>query len=95
MKILNNCDELIEFINNELADYPYDTVEFQGDTLEVKRAGIEYPTCTIGNISVSDREIDGKFFLQLTRNNLHMMTPTIMIPNYIKEELIATLKGEW
>ena len=35
LEYLNNCDELIEFVCNELTDYPLDTVMFQGDTLEV------------------------------------------------------------
>lgn len=42
MKILNNCDELIKFICNELADYPCDTVEFQGDILEVTKTDLSY-----------------------------------------------------
>ena len=42
MKILNNCDELIEFVCNELADYPGDIVEFQGDTLEVTKTDLSY-----------------------------------------------------
>ena len=95
MKILNSCDELIDFVCNELADYPCDNVMFQGDVLDVKRTGIQYPVCTVGDIFVSNREVDGKFFLQHTREELPMMTPTIMVPNYVKEELIATLKGEW
>lgn len=92
---LNNCDELIEFVCNELADYPCDIVEFQGDELEVCRTGRQYPECTVGNIFVSDREVNGCFFLQNVKGSLLMMTPTIMVPNYVKEELITTLKGEW
>lgn len=38
-EILNNCDELIEFISNRLADYPYDSIEFQGDELPIDRNG--------------------------------------------------------
>lgn len=94
MNILNNCDELIEFVCNELTDYPLDTVMFQGDILKVCRTTKQYPICTVDKIFVSDREIDNCFFLQYMNGSLPMMTPTIMVPNYVKEELIATLKGE-
>lgn len=92
---LNSCDELIEFVCNELADYHCDIVGFQGDNLEVCRTGRQFPECTVGDIFVSDREVNGCFFLQNVKGTLLMLTPTVMVPNYVKEELIATLKGEW
>lgn len=95
MKILNNCNELIEFVKNELVNYYCNVIMFQGDILKVCRTGIQYPVCTVDDIFVSDREIDGFFYLQLTSNYLLMWTPTIMVPHYVKGELIATLKGEW
>lgn len=96
LKILNNCDEFIDFMNNEFMNYPLDIIVFQGDILRVCRTGIQYPESTVDSIFVSEREVDGFFYLQLAREDrLNMMTPTIMVPNYVKEELIATLKGEW
>lgn len=92
---LNNCDELIEFACNGLADYPCDIVEFQGGILEVCRTGRQFPECTVGDILVSGREVNGCFFLQNVKGTLPMLTPTVMVPNYVKEEFIATLKGEW
>lgn len=92
---LNNCDELIEFVCNKLADYPCDIVVFQGETLEVCRTGRQFPECTVGDIFVSGREVNGCFFLQNVKGTLPMLTPTVMVPNYVKEEFIATLKGEW
>ena len=35
---LNNCDELIEFVCNELADYPGDIIEFQNEKVVVRNA---------------------------------------------------------
>lgn len=95
LRVLDSCDELIQFMQHDIMDYHLPIVIFQGDTLEVCRTGIQYPKCTVEDIFVSSREVNNCFFLQNVSGSLLMMTPTIMVPNYVKYELIATLKGEW
>lgn len=97
---LNNCDELIDFMINELTDYPFSEIMFQGDILRIVRTDRQYPIYTMdidrGSIFVSEREVDSLFYLQLIEDDIIPMSAlTIMVPNYVKEELIATLKGEW
>ena len=100
MKILNNCDELIEFVCNELADYPGDIVEFQGDTLEVTKTDLSYEEIGVikGNTLVSiSSSAEGFFDLHAVKSPMSFDDnfPCVVVPDYIKDELIATLKGEW
>ena len=100
MKILNNCDELIEFVCNELTDYSCDTVMFQGDVLEVTKTDLGYEEFgvikedTLVSISSS---AEGCFDLHAAKSpmNFNDSFPCVVVPNYVREELIATLKGEW
>ena len=96
---LNNCDELIEFVCNELADYPGDIIEFQGDTLEVTKTDLSYEEIGVikGNTLVSiSSSAEGFFDLHAVKSPMGFNDsfPCIVIPNYVREELIATLKGE-
>ena len=100
MKILNNCDELIEFVCNELADYPGDTVEFQGDYLEVTKTDLSYEEIGVikGDTLVSiSSSAEGFFDLHAVKSPMSFNDsfPCIVMPNYVREELIATLQGEW
>lgn len=97
---LNNCDELIEFVCNELADYPGDIVEFQGDNLEVTKTDLSYEEIGVikGNTLVSiSSSAEGFFDLHAVKSPISFNDsfPCIVMPNYVREELIATLKGEW
>ena len=97
---LNNCDELIEFVCNELADYPLDTVMFQGDTLEVTKTDLTYEEFGIikGDTLVSISSSAEDFFdLHAVKSPMSFNDsfPCIVMPNYVREELIATLKSEW
>ena len=97
---LNNCDELIKFVCNELADYPGDIVEFQGDTLEVTKTALSYEEFGVikGNTLVSiSSSAEGFFDLHAVKSpmNFNDNFPCVVVPNYVREELIATLKGEW
>ena len=95
---LNNCDELIEFVCNELADYPGDTVEFQGETLEVTKTDLSYEEIGVikGDILVST-STGGFFYLHAIKSPISFddKFPCVVVPDYVKDELIATLKGEW
>ena len=97
---LNNCDELIEFVCNELADYPGDIVEFQGETLEVTKTDLSYEEIGVikGNTLVSiSSSAEGFFDLHAIKSPMSFDDnfPCVVVPNYVREELIATLKGEW
>ena len=97
---LNNCDELIEFVWNELADYPGDIVEFQGDTLEVTKTDLSYEEIGVikGNTLVSiSSSAEGFFDLHAIKSPMSFDDnfPCVVVPDYVKDELIATLKGEW
>lgn len=96
---LNNCDELIEFVCNELADYPGDIVEFQGDNLEVTKTDLSYEEIGVikGDTLVSiSSSAEGFFDLHAVKSPMSFNDsfPCIVMPNYVREELIATLKGE-
>ena len=97
---LNNCDELIEFVCNELADYSGDIIEFQGDNLEVTKTDLSYEEIGVikGNTLVSiSSSAEGFFDLHAVKSPMSFNDsfPCIVIPNYVREDLIATLKGEW
>ena len=98
MKILNNCSELIEFVCNELADYPSDIVEFQGNYLEVTKTDLSYEEIGVikGNTLVSiSSSTEGFFDIHAIKNPIDFTKdsfPCVVVPNYVKEELIATLK---
>ena len=96
---LNNCDELIEFVCNELADYPGDIVEFQGDNLEVTKTDLSYEEIGVikGDTLVSiSSSAEGYFDLHAVKSPMSFNDsfPCVVVPNYVREELIATLKGE-
>ena len=98
---LNNCDELIEFVCNELADYPGDIVEFQGDNLEVTKTDLSYEEIGVirGDTLVSiSSSAEGFFDLHAIKSPIDFTKdsfPCVVVPDYVKDELIATLKGEW
>lgn len=100
LAVCNNCDELIGFAINKLNDYPLDFLEFQGDTLEVTKTDLSYAEFGIIKdntlISISS-SAEGFFDLHAVKSPMSFNDnfPCIVVPNYVREELIATLKGEW
>ena len=97
MKRLNNCDELIKFICNELADYPLDTVMFQGDILEVTKTDLSYEEIGVikGDTLVSiSSSAEGFFDLHAIKSPIDFTKdsfPCVVVPDYVKDELIDTL----
>ena len=100
MRILNSCDELIEFVMNELSEYSDHVVMFQGDVLEIDKTDLSYEEFGVIKddtlISISS-STGSDFDLHAIKGliNFEKSYPCVVVPNYVRNELIATLKGEW
>ena len=100
MRILKNFDELIEFVMNELSEYSDPVVMFQGDVLEIDKTDLSYEEFgVIKNdtlISISS-STGSDFDLHAIKGliNFEKSYPCVVVPNYMRNGLIATLKGEW
>lgn len=100
MEVLNNCNELLEFVCNRLTNYQHKTVEFQGDTLEITTISIIFGEIGVikGNTLISvTPSLEGFFELQAVESPICCQKPypCVVVPDYVREELIATIKGEW
>ena len=99
MRILNSCDELIEFVMNELSEYSDHVVIFQGDVLEIDETDLSYEEFGVIKddtlISISS-STGSDFDLHAVKGliNFEKSYPCVVVPNYVRNELIATLKGE-
>ena len=99
MRILKNFDELIEFVMNELSEYSDHVVMFQGDVLEIDETDLSYEEFGVIKddtlISISS-STGNDFDLHAIKGliNFEKSYPCIVVPNYVRNELIATLKGE-
>ena len=100
MRILKNFDELIEFVMNELSEYSDPVVVFQGDILEIDKTDLSYEEFgVIKNdtlISISS-STGSDFDLHAIKGliNFEKSYPCVVVPNYMRNGLIAALKGEW
>ena len=100
MRILNSCDELIEFVMNELSEYSDHVVMFQGDVLEIDETDLSYEEFGVIKddtlISISS-STGSDFDLHAVKGliNFEKSYPCVVVPNYVRNELIAALKGEW
>lgn len=101
MKNIHDCDELIEFLVNEFSSYPLDCVEFQGDIVTITRSDFTHEELGfIVNgvlISIASSVADGYFNVKACTTPIRFgkATKCLLIPNYVRNELIATLSGEW
>ena len=99
MRTLNSCDELIEFVMNELSEYSDHVVMFQGDILEIDETDLRYEEFGVIKddtlISISS-STGSDFDLHAIKGliNFEKSYPCVVVPNYVRNELIATLKGE-
>ena len=99
MRILKNFDELIEFVMNELSEYSDHVVMFQGDVLEIDKTDLSYEEFGVIKddtlISISS-STGSDFDLHAIKGliNFEKSYPCVVVPNYVRNELIATLKGE-
>ena len=100
MRILNSCDELIEFVMNELSEYSDHVVMFQGDILEIDKTDLSYEEFGVIKddtlISISS-STGSDFDLHAIKGliNFEKSYPCVVVPNYMRNGLIAALKGEW
>ena len=99
MRILKNFDELIEFVMNELSEYSDPVVVFQGDVLEIDETDLSYEEFGVIKddtlISISS-STGSDFDLHAIKGliNFEKSYPCVVVPNYMRNELIATFKGE-
>lgn len=100
MRILKNFDELIEFVMNELSEYSDHVIMFQGDILEIDETDLSYEEFGVIKddtlISISS-STGSDFDLHAVKGliNFEKSYPCVVVPNYMRNGLIATLKGEW
>ena len=100
MRTLNSCDELIEFVMNELSEYSDSVVMFQGDVLEIDETDLSYEEFGVIKddtlISISS-STGSDFDLHAIKGliNFEKSYPCVVVPNYMRNGLIAALKGEW
>ena len=111
IKDLSNCDELINTLvdyYHHTYDYSESIINFQGDRIYFEGAGI-YSTSTVilkdnyiffvsAPYDNYDYQYNGAktIDVQICRSGENIdQIPTAVIPAYVREELIATLKGEW
>ena len=118
MRILNSCDELIEFVMNELSEYSDHVVMFQGDVLEIDETDLSYEEFEVVDVFGIDKtdlsyeefgvikndtlisissSTGSDFDLHAVKGliNFEKSYPCIVVPNYMRNGLIAALKGEW
>ena len=99
MRTLNSCDELIEFVMNELSEYSDHVVMFQGDVLEIDETDLSYEEFGVIKddtlISISS-STGSDFDLHAIKGliNFEKSYPCVVVPNYMRNGLIAALKGE-
>ena len=100
MRILKNFDELIEFVMNELSEYSDPVIVFQGDVLEIDETDLSYEEFGVIKddtlISISS-STGSDFDLHAIKGliNFEKSYPCVVMPNYIRNGLIAALKGKW
>ena len=99
MRTLNSCDELIEFVMNELSEYSDHVIMFQGDILEIDETDLSYEEFGVIKddtlISISS-STGSDFDLHAVKGliNFEKSYPCVVVPNYMRNGLIAALKGE-
>ena len=100
MRTLKNFDELIEFVMNELSEYSDPVVVFQGDILEIDETDLSYEEFGVIKddtlISISS-STGSDFDLHAIKGliNFRLSYPCVVVPNYMRNGLIAALKGVW
>lgn len=106
MKEINNCDELLAYLFEAYSNtrYACGHIMFQGDICEI---GGFMPDrwCTLMPsykfhktvFGIDDHDMDGQFTLYIFQGDSFVLDQTlaVVLPNYVKDELVATIKGEY
>ena len=107
MKEINNCDELLAHLFETYDDTRYACgghIMFQGDICEIggimpDRDCILMPSYKFPRtvFAIDDYDRDGQFTLYIFKGDSFVLDQTLAIklPSYVKDELIATIKGEY
>ena len=103
MEIINNCDELLTYLFQTYGDCMYACggyLEFQGDLCEIGGfmpdrwctliPSPKFPRTVFG---IDDYE-DNQFILYIFKGDAFILDQTLAVklPNYVKDELIATIQ---
>lgn len=101
MVTLNNCDELLSFMYSNY-DSPYQGyVEFQGDIIPMNGMSPSVDMIIVSpkykrTAFIVGPTVDDEFKLSIVKGCAFMdELPSVVLPEYVKVELIATIKGEW
>lgn len=107
MKEINNCDELLAYLFETYNDTKYACgghIMFQGDICEIggvmpDKDCILMPSYKFPRtvFAIDDYDKDGQFTLYIFKGDSFVLDQTLAVklPNYVKDELIATIKGEY
>lgn len=105
MEIINNCDELLDHLFQSWGDCKYACgghIMFQGDICEVEgimpdrwctfMPSTKFPRTVF---AIDECSWDGQFTLYIFKGDAFVLDQTLAVklPNYIKDELIATIQG--
>ena len=107
MKEVNNCDELLAYLFETYDDTRYACgghIMFQGDICEIEGVmpdrwctlmpSYKFPRTVF---AIDDYDRDGQFTLYILKGDSFVLDQTLAVklPSYVKDELIATIKGEY
>ena len=107
MKVINNCDDLLAHLFETYGDTKYACgghIIFQGSICEVggfmpdRRCTLmpsyKFPRTVF---AIDDYDEDDQFILYVFQGDSFILDQTLAVklPNYVKDELIATIKGEY
>lgn len=110
MEFCNNCKELLDYLCQELlfTSSIYccgGHIVFQGEECEIGGIGgnIDYllllsPKYPMYLFSITEDRYDNNYFiLSVFRGpSIHIdQTLGVKLPNYVKDELVATIEGKW
>lgn len=104
---IKGCDELINWLSDPLTQEELclkpvmgnkGSIIFQGDKCEIEYFEPDTLQLFIHNnciFAVSGVEFDDMFELQCIPNGTALTDYYVTLPAYVRDELIATIKGEW
>lgn len=105
MEIINNCDELLAHLCAEYGELTYccgGHLEFQGDVCEVwgympdwRGTFMPSPKFHKTVFSIQDGSDNNHFILCVFKGDAFILDQTlgVELPNYVKDELVATIQG--